>query len=140
MRSLHRFVASVDSRPILPPVSENKALTAMRRQKPVTVEIETALAVASSPESPEQSVNHGDLQTAMEQALRELSANHREVMELTFYHELSYHEIAEIMQCPISNAKAVLWACCFSLRYGSLPPFGISERSASNCYHQYLNG
>ena len=86
-------------------IARNKALNAMRGKQPVMVDIETAVAVAASPDSPERSLSRGNLQTAMKQALNELSAEHREVMELTFYQELSYQEIAEVMQCPVNTVK-----------------------------------
>lgn len=86
-------------------IARNKALNAMRGLRPMMVEVETAMAVAASGESAEQTVSRGDLQTAMKQALQQLSAEHREVIELTFYQELSYQEIAEIMQCPVNTVK-----------------------------------
>jgi len=86
-------------------IARNKALNAMRGQQPVMVDVETAVAVAAPTDSPEKTASRGSLQAAMKQALNELSADHREVMELTFYQELSYQEIAEIMQCPLSTVK-----------------------------------
>ncbi len=86
-------------------IARNKALNAMRGLRPVMVDVETAVAVAASSDSPERSVSRDHLQTAMKQALSQLSAEHREVMELTFYQELSYQEIAEIMQCPVNTVK-----------------------------------
>lgn len=86
-------------------IARNKALNAMRGQHPVMVEVETAMAVAASSDSPEKSVSRGSLNAVMKQALQELSAEHREVIELTFYQELSYQEIAEIMECPVNTVK-----------------------------------
>src|SRR5215467_15753046 len=86
-------------------IARNKALNAMRGQHPVMVEVETAMAVAASSDSPEVSVSRGSLHAVMKQALQELSVEHREVIELTFYQELSYQEIAEIMQCPVNTVK-----------------------------------
>src|SRR5215813_5104031 len=51
------------------------------------------------------SLRRDRLQSVMKDALKQLSADHREVMELTFYQELSYQEIAEIMQCPVNTVK-----------------------------------
>jgi len=86
-------------------IARNKALNAMRGLQPVMVDVETAVAVASVSDSPEKTVSRGNLQAAMKQALNQLSAEHREVMELAFYQELSYQEIAEIMQCPVNTVK-----------------------------------
>ena len=86
-------------------IARNKALNSMRGKKPVMVEAETALAMAASSDSPERSVTRGSLRDTMKLALQELSPEHREVMELTFYQELSYQEIAEIMECPVNTVK-----------------------------------
>ena len=38
-------------------------------------------------------------------ALSSLSAEHRAVIELTFYHDLSYQEISRILDCPENTVK-----------------------------------
>ncbi len=86
-------------------IARNKALNTMRGQRPVMVDVETAVVIAASSDSPEKTVSRGSLQAAIKQALNELSADHREVLELTFYQDLSYQEIAEIVQCPINTVK-----------------------------------
>ena len=40
------------------------------------------------------------------EALNRLSPTHREVVELAFFHELSYHEIAAIVGCPVGTVKS----------------------------------
>lgn len=39
-------------------------------------------------------------------ALKMLSAEHREVIELAFYHGLSYTEIAMVVNCPVGTVKS----------------------------------
>ena len=39
-------------------------------------------------------------------ALNQLSPNHRAVIELAFYHELSYSEIAAVIGCPLGTVKS----------------------------------
>ncbi len=86
-------------------IARNKALNVLRQRQPLTVEVESAMAVAASAAGPEQSVMRGRLQETMKHALQELSQEHREVMELTFYQELSYQEIAAIIECPVNTVK-----------------------------------
>jgi RNA polymerase sigma-70 factor (ECF subfamily) len=38
-------------------------------------------------------------------AMAELSADHRAVVDLTYFHEMGYREIAEIMGCPVDTVK-----------------------------------
>ena len=86
-------------------IARNKALNSLRQHQPETVEVEEAMAATASAGGQEVSVSRDRLQSVMKAALQQLSPDHREVMELTFYQELSYQEIAEIMQCPVNTVK-----------------------------------
>jgi RNA polymerase sigma factor (sigma-70 family) len=44
--------------------------------------------------------------TQMLRALDKLSPQHRAVIELAFYYELSYDEIAKIVGCPVGTVKS----------------------------------
>jgi RNA polymerase sigma-70 factor (ECF subfamily) len=46
-----------------------------------------------------------ELQDWLGAALEQLSAEHRAVVELTYYHGYSYAEIARIVDCPINTVK-----------------------------------
>lgn len=61
--------------------------------------------MAATAEGPEQVAQRQGLEQTVRRALRELSPDHREVVELTFYHGLSYQEIAEIVQSPVNTVK-----------------------------------
>jgi len=39
-------------------------------------------------------------------ALDKLSPEHRAVLELAFFHEMSYAEIAEVLECPVGTVKS----------------------------------
>lgn len=44
-------------------------------------------------------------------ALDGLAPNHRAVIELVFFHELSYAEVAEVLDCPVGTVKSRMsWA------------------------------
>jgi RNA polymerase sigma-70 factor (ECF subfamily) len=47
----------------------------------------------------------GDLRDLLDAALRHLSAEHRAVVELTYFYGCSYEEIAAIAACPINTVK-----------------------------------
>lgn len=49
-------------------------------------------------------------------ALKALSANHRAVVELTYFHGFSYEEIAEIMECPVNTVKTRMFHARARLR------------------------
>lgn len=86
-------------------IAHHKALNELRKKHPVTVEDEEASQMADSAESPEQVVQRHGLEQTVRGALQELSPDQREVVELTFYHGLSYQEIAEIVQSPVNTVK-----------------------------------
>lgn len=46
-----------------------------------------------------------ELSTVIGQALASLSAEHRAVVELTYFHGCAYKEIAKIMDCPVDTIK-----------------------------------
>lgn len=54
---------------------------------------------------PEQQVGQMELRVVLEQALAALSAEHRAVVELTYFHGIGYREIAEIFDCPVDTVK-----------------------------------
>jgi RNA polymerase sigma-70 factor (ECF subfamily) len=86
-------------------IAHHKALNELRRKPPLTVEIENASELATPGEGPEGAVRRASLEQTVRGALQELSPEHREVVELTFYQGLSYQEIAEIMQSPVNTVK-----------------------------------
>jgi len=45
------------------------------------------------------------LQEILSTAMGRLSAEHRAVVDLTYFHEAGYREIAEILDCPVGTVK-----------------------------------
>jgi RNA polymerase sigma factor (sigma-70 family) len=54
---------------------------------------------------PEQALGDRQVQTLLLKAMDSLSPDHRVVVDLTYYHEAGYREIAEIMGCPVGTVK-----------------------------------
>jgi len=46
------------------------------------------------------------IQDVLLSAMGELSADHRAVVDLTYFHEAGYREIAEILDCPVGTVKS----------------------------------
>jgi RNA polymerase sigma factor, sigma-70 family len=60
----------------------------------------------ASPEAgPEQDLGARQIQEILSSALGQLSAEHRAVVDLTYFHEAGYREIAEILDCPVGTVK-----------------------------------
>jgi RNA polymerase sigma-70 factor (ECF subfamily) len=86
-------------------IAHHKAMNRFRTKQIKTEDIESAAQVADANSTPEENAAQENLKGTIKRALTRLSAEHREVMELTFADGLSYQEIAEIMQCPINTVK-----------------------------------
>lgn len=88
-------------------IAHNKALNVLRQKNTRTnVGLDQARITVDERPDPEQSAERRDTLKHLETALGTLSLDHREVVELTFYHEFSYEEIAQIMNCPVNTVKS----------------------------------
>lgn len=85
-------------------IAYRKALRALRRADE-PVEDHQAQSRRNSDPDPEQQMEQRQVHQALLAALGELSADHRAVVDLTYFHELGYREIAEIMGCPVDTVK-----------------------------------
>jgi RNA polymerase sigma factor (sigma-70 family) len=54
---------------------------------------------------PEQEISQRQTQEILAAAMGQLSAEHRAVVDLTYFHEAGYREIAEILDCPVGTVK-----------------------------------
>ena len=85
-------------------IAYRKAMKALRRYD-APVEDPDAENRASQDDDPEQAFGHARLHELLREAMAELSPEHRGVVELTYFNDLSYREIAEIMDCPVDTVK-----------------------------------
>ncbi len=85
-------------------IAYRKALKALQRLDD-PVEDEQVQQHLSSEPGPEQRVTGQQLHEALQHALGGLSAEHRAVVNLTYFHEAPYQEIAQIVGCPVETVK-----------------------------------
>jgi RNA polymerase sigma-70 factor (ECF subfamily) len=97
-------------------IARHKALSAMRRNTPLTVEVEDALKIPDSAELQDDMLSTKDTRDAVLKALARLTEQHREVMDLTFYQGFSCNEIADILQCPVNTVKTRMFYARKQLR------------------------
>lgn len=62
------------------------------------------MRVATDP-GPDDEVRQQGLRAALMKAMDQLSPDHRAVVDLTYFHDMGYREIAEIVGCPIDTVK-----------------------------------
>lgn len=54
---------------------------------------------------PDAALSQDRTHHALRRAMSALSAEHRAVVDLTYFHEIGYREIAEILGCPVDTVK-----------------------------------
>jgi RNA polymerase sigma-70 factor (ECF subfamily) len=85
-------------------IAYRRALSALRRNRDPVEDPHGPLR-ASEDEGPDQQLGRIQVRRILMGAMTELSAEHRAVVDLTYFHELGYREIAEIMNCPVDTVK-----------------------------------
>jgi RNA polymerase sigma factor (sigma-70 family) len=85
-------------------IAYRKAMKALRRQDD-PVEDPWAEERVSLEPNPEEAFGKQRVQMLLLRAISELSPEHRAVVEFTYFHEMGYREIAEIMKCPVDTVK-----------------------------------
>ena len=85
-------------------IAYRKALKALQRlDEPM--EDQHAETRPCTLDGPEQQLGQRQVQQLLLNAMRELSVDHRTVVDLTYFHDIGYREIAEIMTCPVDTVK-----------------------------------
>lgn len=85
-------------------IAYRKALKALSRQD-LPVEAEEIDEPPDPGPGPEQQMGLAQLRLRLAGALAELSAEHRAVVELCYFHDMAYGEIAEVVGCPAETVK-----------------------------------
>jgi RNA polymerase sigma-70 factor (ECF subfamily) len=86
-------------------IARFKALTALRRKPDEALDEETAEAIEDQSDDPEVALGKKDKSAAIRKCLSGLSAEHREIIDLVYYHEKSVEEVAEIVGIPENTVK-----------------------------------
>ena len=98
-------------------IAHHKAMNSLRsRGKTVFGELEEADGKQAGTDDPQAAAERSELGRKMGAALQQLSAEHRAVVELTFYHGFSYAEIAQIANCPLNTVKTRMFHARRQLR------------------------
>jgi RNA polymerase sigma-70 factor (ECF subfamily) len=86
-------------------IARFKALSALRRRPDEELDDETAEAIEDPSDDPEVAIAKKDKSVAIRKCLEGLSAEHREIIDLVYYHEKSVEEVAEIVGIPENTVK-----------------------------------
>ena len=86
-------------------IARFKALSALRRRSDEQLDDETAGAIEDQADDPEIALAKKDKGAVLRQCLTKLSAEHREIVDLVYYHEKSVEEVAGIVGIPEATVK-----------------------------------
>lgn len=100
LRRIDRLRASVSPRAYLFGIARHQCLDALRRLRPTSDQPVDEIVAASA--GTDARVE------AMRTAITELPAVHREALLLKLQHELSYEEIAEVLNVPLGTVRSRL--------------------------------
>jgi RNA polymerase sigma-70 factor (ECF subfamily) len=87
-------------------IAYRKALKALRDTHDfVDTDVDLAELAGADEREPKDELLQQQLRRVLSEAVEALSANHRAVIELTYFQEMGYREIADIMGCPVETVK-----------------------------------
>jgi RNA polymerase sigma-70 factor (ECF subfamily) len=90
-------------------ITRFKALSALRRRQDAELDEEAAAAIEDPSDDPEVAAQKKDTGEALRRCLSALSPEHREIVDLVYYHEKSVEEVAEIVGIPENTVKTRLF-------------------------------
>ncbi len=85
-------------------IAYRKAMKGLRQQDEAVEDKDAERRISAEP-GPEDSSGRARVHQLLMRAMGELTAAHRAVVDLTYFHELGYREIAEILECPVDTVK-----------------------------------
>ena len=86
-------------------IARYKAITVMRQQQDQPLDDEFAQGIADPADDAQLTLEKKDTSIRLRQCIQQLSAEHREVIDLVYYHGKSVEEAAEIVGVPRNTVK-----------------------------------
>jgi RNA polymerase sigma-70 factor (ECF subfamily) len=86
-------------------IARFKALSALRRRPDEELDEEKAAAIEDPGDDPETAMEKKDKGEILRKCMTSLSREHREIIDLVYYHEKSVEEVADILKIPENTVK-----------------------------------
>ena len=86
-------------------IARFKALSALRKRPDEELDDKAAEAIEDVSDNPEVALQKKDKSAVLRQCLEKLSPEHKEIIDLVYYHEKSVEEVAEIVGIPENTVK-----------------------------------
>ena len=86
-------------------IARNRAASLMRKRRDEPLEDGRAEAEPDDADDPEVVAQKGDKAAALRRCMGRLSVEHREIVDLVYYHEMSVAEVAAVVGIPEATVK-----------------------------------
>jgi RNA polymerase sigma-70 factor (ECF subfamily) len=86
-------------------IAHNKAISLMRKRGEEQLDDAAAVQIADEDDDPEVTSQKLDKAKAMRACMEKLSTDHREIIDLVYYHDTSVAEAAVILSIPENTVK-----------------------------------
>jgi RNA polymerase sigma-70 factor (ECF subfamily) len=86
-------------------IAHHRAVSALRKRREESWDEERASEIAAADDDPEVVAQKRDKSALMRRCMEALSAEHREILDLVYYHELSIAEVAAVVSIPENTVK-----------------------------------
>lgn len=90
-------------------IARHKAYAALRRRTTEFVKDDVIEAMEDSADTPDATLEKATRGRILRRCLNELTPNHREIIDLVYYHEKSVAEVAQIFAIPENTVKTRLF-------------------------------
>ena len=91
-------------------IARNKAVAALRHRRKLPLLDDIAATVPDGAGDPELHAHHVSRSTIIQRCLAQLSRQHRELLDLVYYHEATIAEAAQIIGIPDGTVKSRMGA------------------------------
>ena len=86
-------------------IARNKALSALKRRTEIPLDDDMAMTIEDPADDPEQAMSRNDCSATVRKCLMALSPQHREVIDLVYYHAKSIEDVARVVGIPVNTVK-----------------------------------
>ncbi len=86
-------------------IARFKALSALRRKPEQELDEDMAETIEDTADTPDVTLEKKDKSAVIRKCLTSLTVEHREIIDLVYYHEKSVEEVAEIVGIPEATVK-----------------------------------
>jgi RNA polymerase sigma-70 factor, ECF subfamily len=104
-RNAQRFEGNSAPQTWMLSIAHHRAVSSLRKRREEAWDEESAGALADEGDDPEVAAQKRDKSAAMRRCMEGLSAEHREIIDLVYYHELSIAEVAATVGIPENTVK-----------------------------------